>query len=204
MRKILVTLAMVLLFTGMVSADEARTYTVKPGDTLSEIAQQYGMPWRELASYNKITDPTRLQIGTVLRIPSKRPYTLTLSDGTFYVVSDEDTELLARLVYAEARGESLEGKTAVAAVVLNRVRSSKFPNSIYEVIHEPGQFTPVEQNQLPTHVDETCRDAVIRALQGEDPTGGALFFYNPSTTRNREFWETRRVIKQIGNHNFAI
>lgn len=204
MRKILIALVLMLLFIGISSADEVRTYTVRPGDTLSEIALQYGLPWRELASYNKITDPTRLQIGTVLRIPNKRPYTITLSDGALYLVTDEDAELMARLVYAEARGESLEGKIAVAAVVLNRVRSSKFPNSIYEVIYQPGQFTPVERNQLPTQADETCREAVTRALQGEDPTGGALFFYNPSTTRNRQFWETRRVIKQIGNHNFAI
>jgi N-acetylmuramoyl-L-alanine amidase len=120
------------------------------------------------------------------------------------VVSGEDESLLARLVHAEARGEPLEGKIAVAAVVLNRLRSTEFPNSIREIIYDPGQFTPVEGNDLPAKADETSREAVTRALQGEDPTGGALFFYNPATSRSIDYWKTRRVIKQIGNHNFAI
>lgn len=204
MRNVWLALAAVILLIGISSADDTRTYTVKPGDTLSEIALEYGLSWRELASYNKISDPTRMQVGTVLRIPSKKPLTITLSDGSQYVVTSQDEELLARLVHAEARGESLEGQIAVAAVVVNRVKSPKFPNTIHDVIYEPGQFTPVERNDLPAKADESSREAARRALQGEDPTGGALFFYNPKTTKNRAFWETRPVIKQIGNHNFAL
>ena len=110
--------------------------------------------WRELASYNKL--PTQETAdGTVLHIPTKRPYTITLPDGSVYVVSGEDESLLARLVHAEARGEPLEGKIAVAAVVLNRLRSTEFPNSIREIIYDPGQFTPVEGNDLPAKADET-------------------------------------------------
>src|SRR5690554_261900 len=113
MRNVWLALAAVILLIGISSADDTRTYTVKPGDTLSEIALEYGLSWRELASYNKISDPTRMQVGTVLRIPSKKPLTITLSDGSQYVVTSQDEELLARLVHAEARGESLEGQIAV-------------------------------------------------------------------------------------------
>ncbi len=204
MRTFALTLAAVLLCAGVIFAAGTRTYVVKPGDTLSHIALEFGVPWREIARYNRISDPTKLQIGTVLEIPAKEPHTITLPDGSEYVVTAQDIELLAKLVYAEARGESLEGQIAVAAVVLNRLRSPKFPNTIWEIIHEPGQFTPVESNKLPAQVDEGSREAVIRALQGEDPTGGALFFYNPATTRNRSFWQTRPVIKRIGNHNFTL
>ncbi|HHT72723.1 MAG TPA: LysM peptidoglycan-binding domain-containing protein [Firmicutes bacterium] len=204
MRVFVMALAAVLLVAGVSCAGGTRTYVVKPGDTLSHIALEFGLPWREIASYNKITDPTKLQIGTVLHIPNERPHTISLADGSVYVVSGQDEELMARLVYAEARGEPLEGQIAVAAVVLNRLRSSKFPNTISEVIYDPGQFTPVESNSLPTRVDDRCREAVRRALQGEDPTGGALFFYNPDTARNPGYWKTRPVLKQIGNHNFTL
>ena len=97
----------------------------------------------------------------------------------------------------------MEGKIAVAAVVLNRLRSPKFPNTIAEVIFEPGQFAPAA-DALPTWVDERCREAVKRALDGEDPSGGALFFYNPKKARDKSFWETRPVLKRIGNHNFTL
>jgi N-acetylmuramoyl-L-alanine amidase len=119
-------------------------------------------------------------------------------------VSGEELDLLARVVQAEAGGEPFEGKVAVAAVVFNRVRSSKYPNSVWEVLHQPGQFTPVAQGTVPKKADASCAEAVKRALAGEDPTGGALYFYNPNTTQAPEFWATRQVIKRIGNHNFAL
>ena len=147
-----------------------------------------------IASYNKITDP-----------PNCGRHSCTSNDGPYYfllmaqyVVSGQDEELMARLVYAEARGEPLEGQIAVAAVVLNRLRSSKFPNTISEVIYDPGQFTPVESNSLPTRVDDRCREAVRRALQGEDPTGGALFFYNPDTARNPGYWKAPCPQNRLG------
>lgn len=85
------------------------------------------------------------------------------------------------MVYAEARGEGLEGQIAVAAVILNRVRSDKFPNTVWDVIHQQGQFTPIQRGTLPSSSKNTgtCTNAVDKALNGEDPTGGALFFYNP-------------------------
>ena len=108
------------------------------------------------------------------------------------------------MIHAEARGEPLEGQIAVGAVIINRVKSEKFPNTITEVVYQRGQFTPVERNLLPNEPQASAWEAAERALAGEDPTGGALFFYNPTISENPEYWKTRPVIKKIGNHNFAI
>lgn len=172
-----------------------QVYIVQPGDTLSEIASEYNLDWRYLAQFNDIKDPTRMRAGMKLRIPSK-----------VYVVdfTPEERDLLARLIHAEARGEPLEGQIAVGAVVINRVKSDKFPNTITEVIYQKGQFSPIALGTMPKVSHESAVEAAERALAGEDPTGGALFFYNPKTTAAPEFWKTRPVIKQIGNHNFAI
>lgn len=170
-------------------------YVVKQGDTLSEIAEEYDLEWRYLADYNDIDNPNQIREGVRLRIPEKK-----------YIISytEEEYDFLARLIHAEARGESLEGQIAVGAVVINRVLSEKFPNSIMEVIHQSGQFTPIGSGSLPDIADDNAVEAAQRALSGVDPTDGALFFYNPSTTAIPEYWQTRPVIKQIGNHNFSI
>ena len=172
-----------------------QVYIVQPGDTLSEIASEYNLDWRYLAQFNDIKDPTRMRAGMKLRIPSK-----------VYVVdfTPEERDLLARLIHAEARGEPLKGQIAVGAVVINRVKSDKFPNTITEVIYQKGQFSPIALGTMPKVPHESAGEAAERALAGEDPAGGALFFYNPKTTAAPEFWKTRPVIKQIGNHNFAI
>lgn len=172
-----------------------QVYIVQPGDTLSEIALEYNLDWRYLAQFNDIKDPTRMRAGMKLRIPSK-----------VYVVdfTPEERDLLARLIHAEARGEPLEGQIAVGAVVINRVKSDKFPDTITEVIYQKGQFSPIALGTMPKVPQESAVEAAERALAGEDPTGGALFFYNLKTTAAPEFWKTRPVIKQIGNHNFAI
>lgn len=172
-----------------------QVYIVQPGDTLSEIALEYNLDWRYLAQFNNIKDPTRMRAGMKLRIPSK-----------VYVVdfTPEERDLLARLIHAEARGEPLKGQIAVGAVVINRVKSDKFPDTITEVIYQKGQFSPIALGTMPKVPQESAVEAAERALAGEDPTGGALFFYNPKTTAAPEFWKTRPVIKQIGNHNFAI
>ncbi|NLJ80277.1 MAG: LysM peptidoglycan-binding domain-containing protein [Firmicutes bacterium] len=204
MRNFFLALAAFLFLFTIAKAGSQPSYTVQPGDTLWEIALAHGVSWQELAHLNKIKDPTKMQAGITLRLPSDLTPLVLRSDGSFYEPSRQEKELLAKLVCAEARGESLEGQIAVAAVVLNRVRSSTFPDSIWDVIHEPGQFTPVEYNLLSSEACEAGLMAVNRALQGEDPTSGALFFYNPSTTRYRDYWKTKQVIKKIGNHNFTL
>lgn len=204
MRNIFVILGFLLLFFSLAHADPHPTHVVRPGDTLYDISLLYDISWQELANLNKIKDPGSLQIGTVLRLPSHITPNIIRWDGTVYEVTAKEKELLARLVYAEARGEPPEGQIAVAAVVLNRVRSRTFPDTVWDVIHEPGQFTPMELGLLPKTASGSCEEAVVRALLGEDPTGGALYFYNPSTSQAMDYWATKPVIKRIGNHNFAL
>jgi N-acetylmuramoyl-L-alanine amidase len=206
MRIFLLIMAGLLTTFCMVNAETGSVYTVQPGDTLWDIALAHGTSWQELAALNRINDPTTLQVGARLRLPSQSGSSakLVLHDGTTVVVTSEEQDLLARVVYAEANGEPMEGKVAVAAVIFNRVKSAKYPNSVWEVLHQEGQFTPVQEGRVPTKADASCVDAVKRALAGEDPTGGALFFYNPNTTRAADYWATKQVIKRIGNHNFAL
>jgi len=126
--------------------------------------------------------------------------------GTNGRFSERDIELLARLVYAEARGESYRGQVAVAATVLNRLKDPRYPNTIsgiiYQVVNGRYQFSPVQNGQINLPADETARRAVYDALAGYDPTGGATTFYNPSKTSDSWVWSRQSIIK-IGNHVFA-
>lgn len=204
MRSVFIILGFLLLFFSLAGATHNPTHVVQSGDTLYDIALVYNISWQELVTLNKIKDPGKLQIGTVLRLPSHVTPKIVRWDGTVYQVTERERDLLAKLVYAEARGEPLEGQVAVAAVVLNRVRSQAFPDTVWDVIHEPRQFTPIEQGLLPKTATAGCEQAVLRALNGEDPTGGALYFYNPTTSQAMDYWSTKPVIKRIGNHNFAL
>ncbi len=114
-----------------------------------------------------------------------------------------DVELLARVIHGEARGEPYVGMVAVGAVVLNRVRSSKFPNSIAGVIYQSGAFDAVLDGQINLTPNEQSRRAARDALNGWDPTGGCLYYYNPSTATSKWIW-TREVRLNIGAHSFAV
>ena len=114
-----------------------------------------------------------------------------------------DVELLAHCVYGEARGEPYVGKVAVAAVVLNRVKSSSFPNTISGVIYQDGAFTCVSDGQLYLTPDEEAYRAARDALNGWDPTYGCLYYYNPATAVSAWIW-SREVRLTIGAHSFAV
>ncbi len=116
--------------------------------------------------------------------------------------NDKDVYLLARLVHGEARGEPYKGMVAVAAVVLNRVESSQFPNSIAKVIYQSGAFSVVDDGQINLAPDESSLRAARDALNGWDPSGGALFYYNPAKTSNK-YMRSRPVICTIGDHIFC-
>lgn len=118
-------------------------------------------------------------------------------------ISRRDWQYLAQLVYSEARGEPFTGQVAVAAVVLNRLKSPFFPNTIPGVIFQPGAFTAVSDGQFWLTPDTTAHKAVEAALKGWDPTYGALYYYNPAKTTNKWIW-TRPILTAIGNHIFAI
>lgn len=116
--------------------------------------------------------------------------------------SQNDIQLMARAVYGEARGESYTGQVAIAAVILNRVQSASFPNTIAGVIYEPGAFTAVADGQINLTPNETAKKAVIDAINGWDPTGNAIYYFNPATATSKWIW-SRPQIKQIGKHIFC-
>ena len=116
--------------------------------------------------------------------------------------SQNDIQLMANAVYGEARGEPYEGQVAVAAVILNRVQSATFPNTVSGVIFEPRAFTAVADGQIWLTPDDTARKAVLDAINGWDPTGGAIYYFNPHTATSGWIW-TRPQIKQIGKHIFC-
>jgi len=115
---------------------------------------------------------------------------------------DANVNLLARVINGEARGESYEGQVAIGAVVLNRVRHASFPNSISGVVYQQGAFTAVSDGQINAAVENSCYKAARDALNGWDPTGGAIYYYNPRTATN-QWIRTRPVIKTIGKHVFC-
>ena len=118
--------------------------------------------------------------------------------------STSDVQLMARAINGEARGEPYEGQVAVGAVILNRVKSSKFPNTIAGVIYQPGAFTAVADGQINVPLDEgsTVVKAAQDAMNGWDPTGGAIYYFNPDTATNKWIW-SRPLIKTIGKHRFC-
>lgn len=116
--------------------------------------------------------------------------------------SQNDIQLMANAVYGESRGEPYIGQVAVAAVILNRVNSPTFPNTVSGVIFEPGAFTAVADGQIWLTPNETAKKAVLDALNGFDPTGNAIYYFNPNTATSSWIWG-RPQIKRIGKHIFC-
>ena len=116
--------------------------------------------------------------------------------------NSSNVNLLARVVYGEARGEPYTGQVAVAAVVLNRVKSSKFPNTIAGVVYQSGAFDAVADGQVNMTPDATAKKAAQDALNGWDPSYGAIYYFNPSTATNKWIW-SRPMTVTIGKHRFC-
>jgi N-acetylmuramoyl-L-alanine amidase len=113
-----------------------------------------------------------------------------------------DIKLLSNAVYGEARGESYEGQVAVAAVILNRIESTSFPNTVSGVIFQPGAFTAVADGQIYLNPNKSAKKAVMDAINGVDPSGNAIYYFNPATASNKWIWG-RPQIKKIGKHIFC-
>lgn len=113
-----------------------------------------------------------------------------------------DVYLLARCIYGEARGESYKGQVAVGAVILNRVDSASFPNSIAGVIYQPGAFSVVSDGQINLSPDNTAIKAARDAMNGWDPTSGCIYYYNPAKTSN-QWIRSRPIVTTIGSHVFC-
>ncbi len=114
----------------------------------------------------------------------------------------QDINLLSKLVYAESRGEPYAGQVAVASVVLNRVKNSSFPNTIAGVIYQSGAFDAVSDGQINKTPDSTARKAAQDAINGWDPSYGAIYYFNPSTATNKWIW-SRPLTVVIGKHRFC-
>lgn len=116
--------------------------------------------------------------------------------------ANKDTNLLAHVIHGEARGEPYTGKVAIGAVVLNRVRDSKFPKTIAGVIYQPGAFTAVSDGQINLVPDSSSYKAARDALNGWDPTYGCIYYWNPATATSKWIW-SRPIVIRIGKHVFA-
>lgn len=127
---------------------------------------------------------------------------MTSSSSSSSSNNSANLNLLARVVYGEARGEPYAGQVAVAAVVLNRVKSSQFPNTISGVVYQSGAFDAVSDGQINMTPDATAKKAAQDALNGWDPSYGAIYYFNPSTATNKWIW-SRPLTVTIGKHRFC-
>ena len=165
--------------------EHVQIYEVKQGDSFYDISKTFGVSELEL---KKINNQQGANSGEKLIIPERIP--------------EEEKDLLARLVTAEAKGEPYEGKVAVATVVLNRVDHEQYPDSIKEVIYEKRQFQPVDNGMINTPATEEAEKAVNEAIARQGTDKGSLNFYNPDIV-NSEWHRSKTVTEEIGNHVFT-
>lgn len=160
---------------------------------------------KTLAAVKNFQRDYGLTVDGIVGANTERALKITLkssSSSSGGQTSSANLNLLARCVYAEARGEPYTGQVAVAAVVLNRVRSPKFPNSISGVIYQPLAFTAVADGQINLTPNDNAYKAARDALNGWDPTNGCLYYYNPATATSKWIWSLKVELK-IGKHSFA-
>ncbi len=129
-------------------------------------------------------------------------YSSSSNNSSSSTTNSNDVNLLARVIYGEARGEPYTGQVAVGAVVLNRVKSSSFPNTISGVIYQSGAFDAVKDGQINLSPDSTAKKAAQDALNGWDPSNGAIYYFNPATATNKWIW-SRPMTVTIGKHRFC-
>lgn len=129
-------------------------------------------------------------------------YNSSSSSSSSSSSNSSNVNLLARLIYGEARGEPYTGQVAVGAVVMNRVKSSSFPNSLSGVVYQSGAFDAVRDGQINLSPDATAKKAAQDAINGWDPSYGAIYYFNPSTATNKWIW-SRPMTVTIGRHRFC-
>ncbi len=196
--KIVCLLGVIVLVSLYFSSTEVQadwTYTIRRGDTLFDIAKRTGVTANAIKARNGIGDSVR--IGQRINIPTGEGYAAAPTRTT------GDSALLARLIFAEAGAEPYVGKVAVGGVVLNRVQDSKFPKTLAGVIYQPHAFESVSNGIINRSPSSEAEKAARDALAGWDPSGGAIYFFNPSKPVNPWIW-ARRIINRIGRHVFAI
>lgn len=152
----------------------------------------------QIASGNRFTYYGGMPLENQVKAKGVKTQTAQLPPG----YTEKELQILANAVYGEARGEPYEGQVAVAAVILNRLESPEFPDSISGIIFQPGAFTAVADGQIWLTPNERAKEAVLDAINGWDPTENALYYFNPKTATSKWIW-TRPQIKQIGDHIFC-
>lgn len=175
-------------------------YTVRRGDTIFKISRRVGVPVSRIRSANGIY-ANSLRIGQRIFIP-----TVTAARRTTALAGNRravSSYALAQLIHAEAESEPFTGKVAVGAVVLNRIENPKFPNTLGGVLYQPHAFETVTNGRIYNRPSRDSLKAAQSAISGWDPSGGAIYFFNPAKTRNRFIW-SRRIINRIGKHVFSI
>lgn len=183
-----------LIIDGNAKNTTGGNYTVKSGDSLYKIAASYGISVSALKEMNGLT-ADRIYVGQVLCTNGNCNVTSSLSETEIY--------LLAKMIYAEARGESYKGQVAVGAVIMNRIESDQFPNTLTEVLYQKNQFTAISDGQFDAlSPDSTATAAAYDAAAGVDPTYGSLFYWNPQKTSNA-YLSAKTILVTIGNHVFA-
>ncbi|MFP5108717.1 cell wall hydrolase [Neobacillus sp. C211] len=192
-KKLMIATGLILsmsAFTLNGTTEAATTHTVKYGETYWKLAKGFGIPINRLMSAN---NSKPLIAGQNMTLPNS-------------LISVADKDLMARLVHAEAVGEPYSGKVAVAVVILNRVKSPDFPNTVRGVINQISNghyaFTPVANGQINQPADAASKRAVNEAIALMGKGNGSLFFYNPKTAVSKWIY-SRPVTVTIGNHRFA-
>lgn len=165
----------------------------------TEQAVRYFQSKNGLTVDGKVGNETFKALGMMSYVSSSSS---SSSSGSGSYTSESDVMLLARVVNGEARGEPYEGQVAVAAVILNRVEDDAFPDTISGVVYQNGAFDAVADGQVNLTPNDSCIRAARDALNGWDPTGGAIYYYNPETATN-QWIRTRPIICTIGNHVFC-
>ncbi|GGE32202.1 hypothetical protein GCM10011391_08580 [Pullulanibacillus camelliae] len=184
-------LMMIALSTSVIGPGaKSFAYTAHSGDTLSTIAQAHHMTVHQVLAMNpQITDPNAISIGQAIHLEKM-------------TVSAEDRKLLAQLIHAEAGGEPFRGKVKVAQVVLNRVKSPQFPNSIRNVIMQKGQFSPVANGSIQNTPSASDYMAADTALNEENNGDGSLYFFNPEIAADSQWFSSLETTTVIGHHVF--
>lgn len=184
-------------------------YTVRPGDTLWNISQRHNTTVAALlAADTTIVNDHYIEVGQVIRIPGGSGGSggsIPAASRASASFSASELDLFARLVHAEASGEPFTGQVAVAASVLNRMKSPRYPNTLSGVIHQVAggihQYSPVRDGRIRLPAGDSARRAVQEAIRGSDPSLGATGFYNPRKTNN-QWVRSRPVTTVIGSHVF--
>lgn len=210
-----------LLIDSNAKSNGAGNYVVKAKDTLYLIAKANGTSVKALMKDNGLT-AARIYPGQKLSVSGQKKtesQPAVKSEGTKSAASSgatgnaaaasasaftaEEVHMVAKMIYGEARGESYQGQVAVGAVIVNRVKSNLFPNTVAGVLFQKSQFTAYTDGQYFLTPDETAIQAAKEACAGVDPTSGCLFYWNPVKAPNNAFLNAKPIIVTIGQHVFA-